>query len=73
MLVIAILDTFGATQMREIARTLKPNIETVVRPRSDEEAALPRGDKASEVFIGEHELALGMTRYVFERVAAAAA
>ena len=73
MLVIAIPDAFGARKMLEIARTLKPNIETVVRTHSDEEAALLRADKAGEVFIGEHELALGMTRYVLERVTAAAA
>jgi CPA2 family monovalent cation:H+ antiporter-2 len=73
MLVIAIPDTFSARKMLEIARTLKPNIETVVRTHSDEEAALLRAEKAGEVFIGEHELALGMTRYVLDRVAAAAA
>ncbi len=73
MLVIAIPDTFSARKMLEIARTLKPNIETVVRTHSDEEAALLRADRAGEVFIGEHELALGMTRYVLDRVAAAAA
>jgi len=73
MLVIAIPDTFSARKMLEIARTLKPNIETVVRTHSDEEATLLRAEKAGEVFIGEHELALGMTRYVLERVTAAAA
>jgi CPA2 family monovalent cation:H+ antiporter-2 len=73
MLVIAIPDAFSARQMLEIARTLKPNIETVVRTHSDEEAALLRAERAGEVFIGEHELALGMTRYVLERVTAAAA
>ena len=38
MLVIAIPDTFSARKMIEIARTLKPNVETVVRTHSDEEA-----------------------------------
>lgn len=73
MLVIAVPDTFGARQMVAIARTLRPRIETVVRTHSDEEAALLRAEKAGEVFIGEHELALGMTRHVLERVTAAAA
>jgi CPA2 family monovalent cation:H+ antiporter-2 len=66
MLVIAIPDAFLARQMLTIARTLKPNIGVVVRTHSDEEASLLRQDKADEVFIGEHELALGMTRFVLE-------
>ncbi len=53
--------------MIEIARTLNPDIETVVRTHSDEEAALLRAENAGEVFIGEHELALGMTRHVLEQ------
>ena len=68
MLVIAIPDAFLARKMLTIARTLKPNIDVVVRTHSDEEATLLRQDKADEVFIGEHELALGMTRYVLDRV-----
>jgi len=69
ILVIATPDTFRARKMIEIARTLKPDVETVVRTHSDEEAALLRTEKAGIVFIGEHELALGMTRHVLERVA----
>jgi CPA2 family monovalent cation:H+ antiporter-2 len=56
--------------MIEIARTVKPDIETVVRTHGDEEAALLRKEKAGKVFIGEHELAIAMTRHVLERVAA---
>jgi Kef-type K+ transport system, predicted NAD-binding component len=69
MLVIAVPDTFQARKMIEIARTLKPDVETVVRTHSDEEAALLRKEKAGKVFVGERELALGMTRHVLERVA----
>jgi K+:H+ antiporter len=69
MLVIATPDTFRARKMIEIARTLKPDVETVVRTHSDEEATLLRKDKAGEVFMGEHELALGMTRHVLQRLA----
>jgi monovalent cation:H+ antiporter-2, CPA2 family len=69
MLVIAVPDTFRARKMIEIARTLKPDVETVVRTHSDEEAALLRKEKAGKVFVGEHELALSMTRHVLERVA----
>jgi CPA2 family monovalent cation:H+ antiporter-2 len=68
VLVIAIPDTFLARQMLTTARTLKPNITVVVRTHSDEEASLLRQDKADEVFIGVHELALGMTRCVLERM-----
>jgi monovalent cation:H+ antiporter-2, CPA2 family len=69
MLVIATPDTFEARKMIEIARTLKPDVETIVRTHSDVEAALLRNEKAGKVFIGEHELALGMTRHVLERIA----
>jgi monovalent cation:H+ antiporter-2, CPA2 family len=68
MLVIAAPDTFRARKMLEIARTLNPDVETVVRTHSDEEAALLQKEKAGKVFFGEHELALGMTRYVLELI-----
>jgi len=55
--------------MMENARTLKPDVETVVRTHSDEEAALLRKEKVGKVFVGEQELALGMTRHVIERIA----
>jgi CPA2 family monovalent cation:H+ antiporter-2 len=72
MLVIATPDTFEARKMIEIARTLKPDVETIVRTHSDVEAALLRNEKAGKVFIGEHQLALGMTRHVLERIAGGA-
>jgi len=56
--------------MIEIARTLNPEIETLVRTHSEEEMALLQKEKAGMVFLGEHELALSMTRHVLERVAA---
>jgi len=73
ILVIATPDTFHVRQMIEIARTLNPSIETVVRTHSDEEAALLRKENAGMVFMGEHELALGMTRHVLEAMANRAA
>ena len=69
MLVIATSDTFRARKMIETACALKPDVETVVRTHSDEEAALLRKERAGKVFVGEHELALGMTRHVLERIA----
>ena len=71
LLVIATPDTFQARKMLEIARTLKPDVETLVRTHSDEEAELLRKDQAGMVFIGEHELALGMTRQILERMTTA--
>ena len=64
MLVIATPDTFHVRAMIETARALNPNIKTVVRTHSDEEAELLRGERAGEVFIGEQELARGMTDFV---------
>ena len=68
MLVIATPDTFAARKMIEIARILNPAIETVVRTHSEEEAELLRKEHAGRVFMGEHELALGMTRHILERL-----
>lgn len=71
MLVIATPDTFHVRRMIETARALNPGIETVVRTHSEEEATLLRQESAGTVFMGEHELALGMTRHVLERLASA--
>jgi CPA2 family monovalent cation:H+ antiporter-2 len=71
LLVVATPDTFGVRKMVEIARTLNPRIEALVRTHSDEEAELLRQDPLSAVFMGEHELALAMTRGALERVATA--
>ena len=68
MLVIATPDSFQARRMIETARALNPSIEVVVRTHSEEEAALLTKERADRVFMGEHELALGMTRHVLERL-----
>ena len=70
MLIIAIPDTLDVRRMIEIARTVNPHVETVVRTHSEEEAALLEKDKAGKVFFGEQELALAMTHYVLEHYAA---
>jgi CPA2 family monovalent cation:H+ antiporter-2 len=69
VLVIATPDTARVRRMIEIARTLNLGIETVVRSHSEEEAVLLEREKAGKVFMGEHELALSMTRHVLERFA----
>jgi len=70
MLVIATPDTLDVRRMIEIARTLNPRIETVVRTHSEEEAVLLEKEYAGKVFMGEHELAVGMIRHVIERFTA---
>ncbi|HJR34726.1 MAG TPA: YbaL family putative K(+) efflux transporter [Gemmatimonadales bacterium] len=68
ILVIAVPDSFQARKMISIARTLNPDVLSVVRVHTDEEADLLRAEGASVVFMGENELALGMTRYLFEKL-----
>lgn len=64
MLVVATPDTFHVRAMIETARALNPAIQTVVRTHSENEAILLRQEKVGKVFLGEHELAAGMTRHI---------
>ncbi|HEV7813917.1 MAG TPA: YbaL family putative K(+) efflux transporter [Janthinobacterium sp.] len=66
MLVIATPDTFHVRAMIATARALNPDIRTVVRTHNEEEAELLRSERAGQVFIGEQELAQGMSRHVLE-------
>ncbi|MYN27060.1 YbaL family putative K(+) efflux transporter [Duganella levis] len=66
MLVIATPDTFHVRAMIETARALNPTIKTVVRTHNDAEADLLRSERAGEIFMGEQELAKGMTAYVID-------
>ncbi|HVR43951.1 MAG TPA: YbaL family putative K(+) efflux transporter [Thermoanaerobaculia bacterium] len=68
MLVIATPDTVDVRRMVEVARMLNPPIDIVVRTHSDEEAELLREENLGQVFMGEHELALGITRYILGRM-----
>lgn len=68
MLVIATPDTFAARKMVETAKLLNPNVEVVVRTHSDEEADLLTKENIGKVFMGEHELARGMTAHVLGRM-----
>jgi monovalent cation:H+ antiporter-2, CPA2 family len=70
MLVVATPDAVAARRMIEIARMLNPRVDTVVRTHSEDEAALLQRENVGKVFMGEHELALGMTRHVLARAAA---
>jgi CPA2 family monovalent cation:H+ antiporter-2 len=69
VLVIATPDTLDVRRMIEIARTLTPRIETVVRTHSEEEAVLLEKENAGKVFLGEHELARSMLQDVLNRYA----
>ncbi len=73
MLVIATPDTINVRKMVETSRLLNPKIEIVLRTHSDEEAEMLRSENLGAVFMGEHELALGMTRYVLDHMRPAAA
>lgn len=66
VLVIAVPDTLRARRMIETARMLNPPIKIVVRTHNEEEAAMLRKESGGTVFIGEHELALSMTRHVLK-------
>ncbi|MCW5626332.1 MAG: Kef family K(+) transporter [Burkholderiales bacterium] len=68
MLVIATPNTVHVRKMIEIARTLNPAIEAVLRTHSDEEAEMFEKENLGKVFMGEHELARGMTRHVLDRM-----
>ncbi len=67
MLVMAVPEAFRAQRMAAIARQLNAKIETVARSHNDDETALLEGDGIGKVFMGEHELALGMTRHILAR------
>ena len=64
MLVIATPDTVGVRRMVETARMLNPPISIVIRTHSDDEAELLRKENAGTVFMGEQELAKGMTEQI---------
>jgi CPA2 family monovalent cation:H+ antiporter-2 len=69
MLVIATPDTLDVRRMIEIARTVNPRIETVVRTHSEQEAVLLEKENAGKVFLGEHELAGSIIQHVLDRYA----
>ena len=69
LLVIATPDTFGVRKMAEVARALNPAVELVVRSHDLVDAALLEQEKVGKIFIGEHELALGMATHVLSRLA----
>ena len=67
MLVIATGDPLNVRQMIDTARTLNPDIEIVLRTRSEDETKLLRKDNMGTVFFGEEELAKSMTHHILDR------
>jgi CPA2 family monovalent cation:H+ antiporter-2 len=49
------------------ARRLNPDIETVVRTHNEEKAAMLEQEGIAKVFLGEEQLAQGMSRHALER------
>ena len=70
-LISAIPDTFSVRQMVETARKLNPDIQILVRSHNEEEAALLQREGVGRVFLGEVELADGMSEHVIEAIAKA--
>jgi CPA2 family monovalent cation:H+ antiporter-2 len=67
LLVVAAPDVLQIRRMVEVARTLNPKIETLLRTHSDEEAALLEREGLGAVFMGEQQLALAMSRHILAR------
>jgi K+:H+ antiporter len=72
VLVIATPDALNVRRMIEIARSLTPRIETVVRTHSEEEAALLEKENAGKIFLGERELAQSIIQHVLNRYSSSA-
>jgi CPA2 family monovalent cation:H+ antiporter-2 len=63
LLVVATPDSFQARRIIELAHTLKPGIDIVVRTHSDSEFNALQDLKVGRVVMGERELAFGMLEY----------
>ncbi|RZJ11834.1 MAG: sodium:proton antiporter [Acidovorax sp.] len=70
MLVIATPDTLNVRQIIQTALTLNPQIETVVRSASGDEARRIAQECGSAVFVADEALAQSMARHVLERTEA---
>lgn len=68
LLVIAIPDTIHVRKMVDIAKTLNPTISVVLRTHSEAEAELFNKENIGAVFLGEHELARGMSAHIIQKI-----
>jgi CPA2 family monovalent cation:H+ antiporter-2 len=69
MLVIATPDPMNVQRMVEIARTLNPDIEVVIRTHSPDAAEIFRKDNLGMVFFDEEELARSMKAHILSKFA----
>ncbi len=69
-LVIATPETVHVSKMTEIAQTLNPDIQIVVRSHNVEEAELIQKESGATVFVGERELANSMLTHIIRLVKA---
>jgi CPA2 family monovalent cation:H+ antiporter-2 len=67
MLIIAIPDALKARRMVEIARTLNPGVEILIRSHNEEEAQMLRRDQMGTVLIAEDELGTSMANHALAR------
>jgi CPA2 family monovalent cation:H+ antiporter-2 len=68
VLVIAIPDPFAARRMVDIARKLNPTIKVVARTHTEADTELLDQAGVDRVFMGEHELAIGMANHILEQL-----
>jgi CPA2 family monovalent cation:H+ antiporter-2 len=69
MLVIAMPDAAQVPRMVEIARTLNPRIQIVIRVHGEEEKAVFEREGLGRVFMGEEALAISMAAYILDHAA----
>jgi len=67
MLVIATPDTINIRKMAETAKTLRPEIQVVIRTHNESESNLLIAENIGIVFYGEEELANGMSKFIVEQ------
>lgn len=67
MLVIATPDTIDIRKMVETAKTLKPEIQIIIRTHNEDESKFMREERIGKVFYGEEELANGMCKFIVEQ------
>lgn len=69
MLVVATPEPIDVRKMVDTAKTLRPEIEIVLRTHNEDESELLRKDNLGTVFYGEEELAVGMSKFVVNQFA----
>ncbi len=71
LLIVAMPDATRSCRMLEIARMLNPDIRSIARVHSDEEAELMQRERVGGVFYGEQELANAMINNLDQQLDAA--